>query len=193
MQICSGMSIARSFRLCRYAMFSAPGTRMWNPACSVRLYLPRNSTTYALCCGTTINVRRKTKITRIAAATATINMPWLIRCSDAATALVETNVQREPVDRLDSGFLAGRDCLCADVERSPPGAAVFDSHRLARCELLGYSDALIHVGGDRNEPAPQRRVDPLAQRHYRDDREHREQYPLDPRRQMDTDHADEPD
>ena len=32
------------------------GTRMWKPACSVRLYLPQSSTMYALCCGTTIAV-----------------------------------------------------------------------------------------------------------------------------------------
>jgi len=32
----------------------------------------------ALCCGTTISVRRKTKMTSSAAATAMINKPWVM-------------------------------------------------------------------------------------------------------------------
>src|SRR5437762_3790489 len=96
-------------------MFSMNGTRMWKPADSVRLYLPRSSTMNALCCGTTIAVRRKTKTTRTTAATAMINKPWFM---DAPLLLVRSNVQREPVDGFDPDLLAGRDRVLADVHRS---------------------------------------------------------------------------
>ena len=54
------------------------GTRIWKPADSVRLYFPSSSTMNALCCGTTIKVRRKAKMTRSAAATPMINKPWFM-------------------------------------------------------------------------------------------------------------------
>src|SRR5881394_547339 len=172
-------------------MFSMNGTRMWKPADSVRLYLPSSSTMNALCCGTTIAVRRKTKTTRTTAATAMINKPWFM---DAPLLLVRSNVQREPVDRFDPDLLAGRDRVLADVHRSPRRSSILHAHRLPGRELLGNSHELMNVAVDLAERLPpELRVNLLAYREHRDDGEHCEQQPLEPWRQIDTEHPDEPD
>ena len=75
MQICSAMSIADSFRPWRYAIRSMPGTRMWNPAFIVLLYLPSRSTMNALCCGTTIAVLNSMTIATAATTSASRNVP----------------------------------------------------------------------------------------------------------------------
>src|SRR5690606_15386832 len=100
------------------------GIRIWKPADSVRLYLPNTSTTYALCCGTTMAVFEMTMIASTATMTATIRnsfilvFPFSLRFESAA------DVQRQAVDGLDANFFPGGDRLVADVDGRPAAAAI---------------------------------------------------------------------
>src|SRR5262245_20442548 len=104
------------------------GKRMWNPACSVLLYLPRRSTMYALCCGTTIAVLSNTTNATAATTSTSRKMPWsilVLRFFELASE--RPHVQREAFDRIDARGITGGDRVLADVDCRPAAAAVFEA------------------------------------------------------------------
>src|SRR5208282_4774316 len=105
--------------------------RIWNPACRVRLYLPKYSTTKALCCGTTVAVLM-TMITTTTATTITPN----VKCKEPSMIypLLRLAVQyeRQTLDAGDARAAAGRDLCGPAVDRAPGTAAILQTAGIPR-------------------------------------------------------------
>src|SRR5688572_22019103 len=122
------------------------GTRMWNPALRTPLYRPKRSTTYALCCGTTIVVRDKTISTMIARKTATIRVE--LGTYPPISGLTLAYVEGQTVHSHNTAALALRQIVLAGIEGAPGAATQFHLAHAAglnfRHSRGGLADQAVH-------------------------------------------------
>src|SRR3984957_9236266 len=147
----------------------------------VRLYLPRYSTTKAICCGTTVRVFASMRTTMSATTMAPkpkgiSNSPLLLR-----TVPVGVDHERQPFDPVDARALSGRNDGAAAVYRVPGAAAKLEAAALAGRELRGQDHGLaLRAQLDVRQLAPDALINSAAKRDQRHDGEQREQRPLRP-------------
>ena len=150
--------------------------------------VPSRSTTYALCCGTTTAVRDRTNTTSTARAKTTISAPESMTFLPDPTRPAATASGRRPASPCHVGrcaAAAGRRCVRSTPCRAaralpiPPGGMSSSSTAI-------WPTSRVHPVGrvfSRAEPAHQ----PAARGHQADERDQREQQPLQRRR---LDHPD---
>src|SRR5206468_1541701 len=162
-------------------MTSMNGRRMWKPAPSVPVYLPRRSTTYALCCGTTTAVRASTYTTSAASPRTTIKLPVMNSSACACRDSLRANPDRKPVDTLDATARILREQGRAAVASGPRRAAQLRFADSAARDILGggrgFADQTVDaVAAGRCEPHHHR----AAEEREGDHGEHGEEQPLEP-------------
>src|SRR5215468_10853239 len=150
---------------------------MWKPAWSVRLYLPRLSTTYAFCCGTTIAVLAITKTT----SATTIRTP--IRVVPTRTPPLQSSLdfEHDSAHARDAHRCARRERLGADVACLPGRAAQLHGALRAGRDLRHCNARLAdQLGCEAGRPADPPLVQSASEQRVERHRDHRELEPLDP-------------